>query len=91
MRWTHLDSNSVPLLPGPMPWGTQLAQASVSPYMKCAQKVPVVQGDNEAFVPVQPEMASSQGLPNRERLVSGFENTHTALPFPVLEEEVWGW
>ena len=51
----------------------------------------MVQGDNEAFVPVQPEMASSQGLPNRERLVSGFENTHTALPFPVLEEEVRGW
>ena len=86
-----LGFNPAPLLPDLMPWGTQPAQASVSPYIKCAQKVPLVQGDNEAFVPVQPEMAPSQGFPNREGLVSGLENTHTALPFPVLEEEVWGW
>ena len=59
--------------------------------MKCAQKVPLVQGDNEAFVPVQPEMAPSQGFPNRERSLSGLENTCTALPFPVLEEDARGW
>ena len=50
-----------------------------------------MQGDNEAFVPVQPEMAPSQGFPSRERSLSGLENTCTALPFPVLEEDARGW
>ena len=45
-----------------MPWGTQPSQASVSPSIKCAQKVSLVQGDNEASVPVQPGMAPSQGF-----------------------------
>ena len=32
----------------------------LSPSIKCAQKVPLVEGDNEASVPVQPGMAPSQ-------------------------------
>ena len=90
MRWTHWDLNPAPLLPDLMPWDSQPAQASVSPSVKCAQIVPLVQGDSEAFVPLQPEMAPSQGFPNRKALVSGLESTHTALPFPVLKEDVRG-
>ena len=90
MRWTHWDSNPAPLLPDLMPWDSQPAQASVSPSVKCAQIVPLVQGDSEAFVPLQPEMAPSQGFPNRKALVSGLGSTHTALPFPVLKEDVRG-
>ena len=66
-----LGFNPAPLLPDLMPWDSQPAQASISPSVKCAQNVPLVQGDSEAFVPLQPEMAPSQGFPNRKALVSG--------------------
>ena len=90
MRWMHWDSKPGPLLPDLMPWGTQPTQASISLSVKCAQKVPLLQGDNEASMPVQPEMAPSQGFPNRKGLVSGLESTHTALPFALLEHDVLG-
>ena len=41
-------------------------------------------------MPVQPEMAPSQGFPNRKGLVSGLESTHTALPFALLEQDILG-
>ena len=41
-------------------------------------------------MPVQPEMAPSQGFPNRKGLVSGLESAHTVLPFALMEQDVLG-
>ena len=64
-----------------MPWDSQPAQASVSPSVKCAQIVPLVQGDSEAFVPLQPEMAPSQGFPNKRRWCLGWKALTQLCPF----------
>lgn len=83
MRWTHLYSNPAPLLPDLMPWDSQPAQASISLCKMCPKR-PLVQGDSEAFVPLQPEMAPSQGFPNRKALVFSWKAPHSSV-LPCFE------